>query len=231
MLRRLVIALVLAAGALVLAPPAALADAPAVGQCHQLSPAVTFSISDPTAAVPCGGPHNTLTFAVETSPVPLNGLPDDALAQVLSQACYPSYWQALGGSPSRQRLSDFVLIDFAPTAEERAAGANWIRCDVGLANGRTLAALPALGTPLMPAALPRSMQRCMTFRHLLVPCSRPHALHARKAFQLRGRLGSGAAIFAQAKRHCRGVVWVTWAPAEAWSLGDHWATCFVRSRR
>ena len=127
-----------------------------------------------------------------------------------------------------------MLIDFAPSAEERAAGADWLRCDVGLANGRALAPLPALatlGTPLMPQPLPRSMQGCMTARHLLVPCSRAHALRATRAFQLRGHVGSGAAIFRQAKLHCPGLVWVTWAPPDAWALGDHWATCFVRSRR
>lgn len=231
MLRRLVIALLLGAGGVVLTPLAALADAPVVGQCHQLSPAAASALSDPTAPVPCSGPHDTLTVAVVASPVTLAGLSDDAVAHVLSQACYPPYWQALGGSPSRQRLSDFVPIDFAPSAEERAAGANWLRCDVGLANGRTLAALPSLGTPVMPQRLPRSMQGCATARHLLVPCARQHALRAVKAFQLTGHLGSEAAIFQQAQRHCPGVVWVTWAPADAWALGDHWATCFVRTTR
>lgn len=232
MIRRLAIALLLASGALAAATPTARADdTPVVGGCHQLTDAVTFAISDPTAPVPCSGPHNTLTVAVVPSPVVLSGLTDEAIGHVVSQVCYPAFWQALGGSPSQQRLSDFVLIDFAPTPAEREAGANWLRCDVGMANGHSLAALPTLGIPVMPQPLPRSLQRCMTSRHQLVPCSRAHALRALKAFQLTGHLGSGEAIFRQAQRHCRGLTWVTWAPAEAWALGDHWATCFVRSRR
>lgn len=231
MLRRLATALLLAAAGLAAAPGAAHADQPVVGQCHQLTRDVTFALSDPTAAVPCGGPHNTMTVAVLPSPVVLAGLSDEAIARVLSEVCYPAFWQALGGTPAQQHLSDFVLVDFAPSAAERAADANWVRCDVGIANGGALAALPALGTPVMPQPLPRALQRCMTSRHIMVPCSRAHVLRAVKAFQLTGHLGSGAAIFRQARHHCRGVVWVTWAPTEAWALGDHWATCFVRSRR
>lgn len=231
MLRRLVVVLMLAAGGLAIAPSSALADAPAVGQCHELAPAVLVALSDSSAPVPCSGLHNALTVAVVQSQAPLAQLPENAVALLGARACYPAYWQALGGTPQQQGLSDFAMILFAPSAEERAAGESWFRCDAVLMNGRSVAALPALGTPPLPQPLPASLQRCLNRAHMSLPCARPHAYRAFKVFRLSGQPGSAKAISAQASRHCRGVASVTWDSGPGWSLGDHWATCFRRTTR
>lgn len=234
MLRRLALALALATSGLALASPAADADAaaaPVVGQCHELpSLAAVNALSDPRPAVPCSSPHNALTVAVVDSPVPLTGLADGPVTTLATRACFPAYWKALGGTPAQRHLSDFVLMLYAPTQAERDAGANWFRCDVGLMNGGGVAALPPLGTPVLPRHLPRSLQRCLNSKRFSLPCSRAHSFRATKAFRLPATLRSPDQVNRLAARRCRNVAWTAWDPSEAWALGDHWATCFVRTR-
>jgi hypothetical protein len=128
-------------------------------------------------------------------------------------------------------MSAYQLWLFLPTKKERAKGARWIRCDVGLRAGRSgLDRLPA-SVALTSLPLDASVARCLVGKTLATTaCSNGHTWKAKKAFKLSSRAASTAQYQKQGRR-CAKLTgtqrYVFDGPsAEEWKAGNHWMVCF-----
>src|SRR5262249_26943336 len=139
----IVTAVTAALGSLGLASPASAAGAtPKVGQCHQLTPRQIAAIADAKRAGSCSTRHNLQTVAVVTSPTSLVGLTEEEHAELGSRLCSPKLAKALGRTATVREQTAYDLFFFAPTQAQIAAGARWIRCDVGLVAVAQFPSLP-----------------------------------------------------------------------------------------
>lgn len=122
--------------------------APRNGACYRLDvrdAAKSASTADP---VPCTKPHTTKTIHVGRLGAEGKVAPDFRNASVrdrLTATCNREAHAFLGGDLADRRLSRLQVVWFAPTQQELAEGARWMRCDV-LALGRSdsLMTLPRL---------------------------------------------------------------------------------------
>ena len=202
---------------------------PAVGLCYDLSAKQAGKPSSTAAAVPCDAPHTLVTVKVKR-------LPKDFRWKSLSSEdfyvpCQKALVDALGGSTKLVAMSAYDLWWFGPTQEERAKGAKWIRCDVGIHKGRTgLNKLPAvLGLTSFP--LSNLDSRCLVGRGLATTsCEQGHDYRVKGAYQL-DRLPKTAEQYRAAAQRCAQVAGTRrWAYSGPSALdlkaGDHWMVCF-----
>ena len=88
--------------------------------------------------------------------------------------CTKAMYDAIGGTPSSRPCRRTSWWFFLPTKKERAKGARWIRCDIGLRAGRTgLDRLPAsVALDVAPALQPgRPLPGRQDPRHHRVPAT------------------------------------------------------------
>lgn len=233
MLRRLALALALAGGALATGVLTSPADAltPVVGSCHQLTAIQADQVSDPTAPVPCTGPHTSQTITVVNSPVPLVGLSEDTLFQEQAAVCVPALRRALRPI-LRGAQTAYGTLMFTPTPEQLAAGENWIRCDVALHSDATLVRLPdhLVTMPLVPRRIPDSIRRCYAGK-TLVTCNHPHSQRSVGAFNVTAKaLRSKAALIRVERRACPGATGFVWPTAEGFKDGYRVVVCYQKNR-
>ena len=229
-------------------PPA---PAPRVGSCHRLDVRGATAATDPAAAVPCRGPHTSVTVRVGRLPADADGhllaVDSARLAGRLQRLCPPPAPAVVGGDLTARRLTLLRTVWFTPTVAQADAGADWFRCDVVavLAPGR-LAPLPASVRGLLgsPAARAR-FGTCGTtapdargFRR--VACSQRHAWQAVSVVDLpRGTRFLDRAAGAAADGRCRAVAsdrargavrfsWsFEWPQRAAWDAGQRYGWCWV----
>ncbi|GAB3657860.1 hypothetical protein GCM10027596_13510 [Nocardioides korecus] len=229
-------------------PPA---PAPQVGSCHRLDVRSATAATDPAAAVPCRGPHTSVTVRVGRLPADADGhllaVDSARLADRLQRTCPPTAPAVVGGDVTARRLTVLRTVWFTPTVAQAEAGADWFRCDVValLAPGR-LAPLPASVRGLLgsPAARAR-FGTCGTtapdargFQRLA--CSQRHAWQAVAVVDLPGGtrfLDRAAGDAADAR--CRAVAsdraggalrfsWAfEWPQRAAWDAGQRYGWCWV----
>ena len=141
---------------------------PAVGQCYDLScGAGGEALRRPRTRSPATPPHTLMTVKVKRLSKPVN-LVDRPVAQVRGPVHEGDVRRHR--RPKLAAMSAYQLWFFMPTEEERAKGARWIRCDVGLRAGRTgMDRLPTSVGPStsLPLAherrpLPGAARRCAT---------------------------------------------------------------------
>jgi hypothetical protein len=206
---------------------------PTVGQCHQLTIPQVVAVSDTKRAVRCTARHNLQTVAVVTSPTTLAGLTDEQL-RAAGEACLRPFFKALGPM-TRQAVTNYDLFMFAPTAEQRAAGARWIRCDVGLVRASRLAALPRhrLPKPIVPSRVTDNIRTCLTQGRVATTCNQRHAYRAVKAFVLAQRAyPTNRQLRRAANQHCQKGWDLTYAATPiAWAHGSHTIVCSDKTRR
>lgn len=219
-------------GSLGLVSPAS-AAVPKVGQCHQLTWSQALAASDSKAAVSCTARHNLQTIAVITASKSLAGMTLEQLA-VEGDACLRPLYRTLSSSMTKRALTAYTLFTFAPTAEQRAAGARWIRCDLALAHDRAIAPLPRhkLSSPVVPTRIKDGIRRCLTGRQYLTTCTQPHAYRAVKAFVMdQAAYPTAARWHAAADRRCQtGWDLAYIATRAAWRAGQHTVTCYDKTR-
>lgn len=235
MIRRLVLALALAGATLTtgLLGSSASAVQPLVGSCHQLTFQQAWDDrSDPAAPVACTGPHTLQTVAVITSPTPLAGLSDDQVSQLAGAACEPALIKARG---SRFLAAQSVLagFEFAPTAQEIAAGENWFRCDLGVISGTSLQPLPhhVLALPVISQRhFPNTYRKCLAGT-VRTSCTHRHTQRAIGAFDLTNKsLRSKAAFERLAHRKCPGATGYVFPSSADLKAGYRLTVCFKKTR-
>ncbi len=232
--------LVAAALTSVAAPSASAADpayqAPVVGQCFDMSAAELGEASYPEAAVGCGAEHTSQVIAVAQLPEGLT-YESKGLLRFALESCLPAQRKALGTNQRGLRLTAYHLGYFAPTTEQQAAGARWLRCDLILVAGTKLAPLPkklALGTFPYSARV----SRCLAGRDFKVTvCAKKHSFRATAALKVKAPRFPGDRAWQRiGDRRCRHVVTSRsfrfgWPSKAAWKAGDRTLLCYSRTRR
>lgn len=107
---------------------------PRVGSCHDLTLAEATEPVDTGPAVPCRGPHTSVTVRVgHFAPVVdghLLAVDSRTVRAQITKACPPQPTAYLGGTLTERRLSRFQVVWFSPSLDQADAGATWYRCDV-----------------------------------------------------------------------------------------------------
>ncbi|GAA1946776.1 hypothetical protein GCM10009798_02250 [Nocardioides panacihumi] len=214
---------------------AATSGTPKVGQCHQLTSGQLAAVADPTKPVRCGARHNLVTIAVKTSPTSLAGLSDAEHTELGVRLCNPAFNKALGRTATKRAMTAYGLFFFAPTPQQIAAGARWIRCDVGLEAGRRLVPLPKkLARPVVPQRLTDGVRRCLTGAGLTTTCSRAHAFRSISAFLAPTSTAypTDDQFLRLASRRCPSSWrYATWPGPISWSAGDRAVVCYDKTRK
>jgi hypothetical protein len=232
--------LVVGALTMLAAPATAAADpayqAPVVGQCFDMSAAELAESSYSEAAVDCGAPHTSQVIAVVQVPADVSYDGRD-LAEFALQSCYPAERRVLGTSTRGVHLTAFDLGYFGPTAEQQAAGARWLRCDLVLAGGDELLPLPrSLEVGSFPFR--KSVSRCLAGKDFHVTaCTTTHTHRAAAALKVeQERYPSGKAWQRIGTERCRNAVSTrsyrfSWPSQVGWKVGDRTLVCYSQARR
>lgn len=210
---------------------------PKAGSCHQVTLRQFASIVAPTASVPCTEQHSTKTLVVKrlSGKVDWN---DKYLMRPIWATCLRKMHRALGGNDKSRAMSAFEPSFFIPSPSERAHGARWLRCDVGLVGDRKLQQLPArldIGSP----PLEDDVARCYNGpdrRLSLTVCSKQHRYRATGGFRFGSRKYPGeSALTKAAVKRCPPLVtskhWrysIPPGPAE-WRLGQRTIVCYSKT--
>jgi hypothetical protein len=201
---------------------------PAVGLCYDLTTRQANKPSSTKAAVPCDAPHTMMTVKVVRLPDGVTW--KNVTTRAFFVACEKAMVATLGGSIKQAAMSAYDWWYFGPTKEERARGARWIRCDLGIHKGAGgVGKLPvsvALGTSLSTRET-----RCLTGRNLVATsCQQSHKFRAKGVFKL-DRLARTQAQYEKQGSRCPKITssrrYAYDGPSELeWKAGDHWMVCF-----
>ena len=131
---------------------------------------------------------------------------------------------------------DFVF--FQPTADQIAAGARWLRCDLVLRRGTTLADLPTDATPALSGLpLGNKVARCLKgTNHIITTCSSNHSYRATGSFTVASTSFPGRTALIHAGRakcpsrvNSRAYLF-TWKVKLIWNLvHDRTVVCFTKT--
>ena len=221
-----------------------------MGSCHALDLEAATAPVDTSAAVPCSGPHTTVTIKVgqldQVADGHLLAVDSAAVRAQVARACPPTLGRYVGGDRTTQRLSRLLVVPFSPSLEQADAGAGWYRCDlVGLRSEGRLAPLPTRMRNALakPGALDR-FGTCGTAApgskgFARVICSQRHSWAAVKDVAIRapryldsaaGKRGD-AACKGIAQARAKGALKFSWSfewPTRAqWDDGQRWGYCWL----
>lgn len=210
--------------------------APVVGQCHDMGADELAATSYSEAPVDCGGPHTSVTIAVEQVPDGL-ALASRRFERFALGTCLPAQRTALGTSVRGMRLTAYDIGWFVPTPEQQAAGARWVRCDLVLGDPSSPQPLPSrlrVGQPPYDDAV----ARCLAGPdHRVTVCAARHTHRASAALRVRdARWPDERARARVGEQRCRGVVGsrsflFAWPSKPAWQAGDRTLICYTQTRR
>ncbi|GAA5107361.1 hypothetical protein GCM10023339_05280 [Alloalcanivorax gelatiniphagus] len=234
------VAALLTAALTAVAPASSAADpnyqAPQVGQCSDMSAEELAAPSYVEAPVDCAAPHTAVTIGVVQMPDGLT-YESNRLERFALESCMPAQRQVLGTSKTGMRLTAYNLAYFGPTAEQQAAGARWLRCDLHLGDPSAPQPLPAkLKVGKYPFAT--AVSRCLAGPdfHLTV-CSSSHTYRATGALKVKAkRFPSEKAWQRLGTQRCRGevssrVYRFGWPSKVTWKAGDRTLLCYSKTRR
>jgi hypothetical protein len=188
------------------------------------------------AAVDCAGPHTALVTAVAALP---DGLAYDSadFTELAVRTCYGAQRETAGTSKLGVRLTAYAIGYFVPTAEQQAAGARWLRCDLVLLGGTELLPLPGrLDVGKFPYK--STVSRCLTGQDFAVTaCSEKHTYRATAAIKIKAkrypkekawkRLGTDRCRSATASRTYR----FSWPSKVDWKVGDRALVCYTQTKK
>jgi Septum formation len=153
------------------------AAAPRVGQCYATPDAVLADPHDPSAPVACSRPHTLETYAVLHPDGPLG----PRTLAAADEACVRRAGSFLGGGDFTQTAVSVYF--FTPTKAQRADGARWVRCDLGVVTDTAVSgARPVTGSlrGAFSDGVPTVYRRCLDAPpdpasvQPLVRCDQPH---------------------------------------------------------
>jgi len=185
--------------------PDPMAGAPEVGRCYQatLRQAVGESLALDT--VSCKKKHTMWVVATkQVSASLLEAADPKELRAVVGRTCASAVTKALG-KPKWEALSGYRQFWFVPTAGQRAEGARWISCTVGLLQGKKLAASKKRKPVRVGAGMPDSVRACATAKWMTT-CNAAHRFRAVHAAPVRRIPNAEAKAQRLAARTCAGKV-------------------------
>ncbi len=211
--------------------------APVVGQCFDMSPEELTAASYTEAAIDCASDHTAQVTRVALLPEGV-AYETRAMTRFALETCFAAQRRTLGvKNMLAVNLSAYNVGFFGPTAEQQAAGARWIRCDIVLGSSAGLEPLPKkLELGRFPYR--KSVSRCLAGRdfHTTV-CTDRHTYRATAAIEVAGRkfpsakawkrLGNTRCVRGVTSRQFR----FGWPSKDSWKAGDHTLTCYSRTRR
>jgi hypothetical protein len=227
------------------------APAPPVHACYRLSVAAALKLSSDAPAVPCSGPHTSVTVAVGRINRVFGGhlLAVDAarVQRKIARTCMTKVDRYVGGSVETRRLSRVQAVWFSPSAAQSTAGALWFRCDLVIAGTKTdFAALPAKARGLLaPASALNRYGTCGTASPAAagfqrVACSAKHRWRVRASIDLPVRAAYLAkAVGKRAESTCRDIEarrattlttlrWsFEWPTKTQWQHGQRYGLCWT----
>jgi hypothetical protein len=212
---------------------------PSVGECRSLTIAEASAASDTSDPIPCSTAHTARVIAVPSLPSGV-GYPDldtaAKLDRVAVKLCYPAFRAALGQNDKVRDRSAYAYLYFVPTADQRDAGARWLRCDLTLRHGGRLADLPTDAVPALSGTrLPAKVKRCLAGTNLRTTvCTATHRYRSTGAFTVAlERYPGRAALLRIGRKRCPALVSTdgdfrfTWAPKTLWNLvHDRTIVCY-----
>jgi Septum formation len=213
---------------------------PTVGECRTLTAAQAAARTDTTAPSGCGTAHDDRVIAVPHLPtgVSWTGLSDAQIVKQGIKACTPALRTALGQNDKVRDRSAYDLVFFQPTAAQIAAGARWVRCDLVLRRGKTLADLPTDRIPALSGLpLKKRVTRCLKgTHHIVTTCSSTHSYRATGSFTVASTSFPGRTALVRAGRaKCPSRVdsrsyLFTWKAKVIWNLvHDRTVVCFTKT--
>jgi len=223
--------------------PRATAAKPAVGQCRNLTMAQASAPSNTTAPIGCKSAHNDRVIAVKSLPKGVTYAELDTAAKVNTMAvrlCYPPFRGALGQNDQVRDRSAYAFLYFVPTAKQRSNGARWMRCDLTLRQGDSLAALPTDRKPALTSTrLRANVKRCLAGKSLVTTtCTSNHRYRAAAAVKIDIKRYPGRKQMIKIGRsRCPGLITTdadfrfTWSGRTVWNVArDHTLVCYNRNR-
>lgn len=218
------------------------ATKPAVGECRSLTLAQASEASDTSAAIDCAGAHNDRVIAVPKLPrgVTYADLDTDAtLTRIGTRLCYPAFRAAAGRDDRLRARSAYTWLFFVPTAQQRAGGARWLRCDLALRRGTTFADLPTDREPALEGStVPAAVKRCLVgSTHLTTTCSATHGYRVTGSFTVDLKKFPGRQRMLQIGRNrCPALVSTdrsflfSWTPRDVFDVArDRTMACYSRT--
>lgn len=206
----LVTALLTALPASYAATQAAGSDRPSVGDCHRLTFQQIPHVTETSAPVPCSTTHTSRVIKVADLPSGTTwaSLTQTQIVKLGVTECVPAFRRALGQNDKVRDSTAYDWVFFAPTQDQQAGGANWIRCDLVLFKGRALKALPTDKVPALSSSRPGdNVRRCTTGRnHYNTICSANHNYRATGAFTVKGRYPGDTKLAGIARHRCPALV-------------------------
>jgi hypothetical protein len=188
----------------------------------------------------CKKAHDDRVIAVPDLPagVSWTDLSDKQIVKQGVKACMPALRQVLGQNDKVRDRSAYDFVFFQPTADQIAAGARWLRCDLVLRHGKTLADLPNDKTPALSGLpLHDKVARCLKgTSHITTTCSSKHSYRATGSFTVAGTSFPGRTALVHAGRakcpsrvDSRSYLFV-WKPKLIWNLvHDRTVVCFTKT--
>jgi hypothetical protein len=231
-----------AVGLLAAAPSADAAGGgkPAVGECRHITAAEGQAKSNTTAPISCSKAHNDRVIAVLKLPkgVTWGQLSDRQVVKQGIKQCTPKFRQTLGQNDLVRDRSAYDFVFFQPTADQITAGARWLRCDLVLIHGRSLADLPNDKTPALSGLpLPDKVARCLKgTNHIRTTCSDKHSYRSTGSFAVASKTFPGRQKLIQIGRarcpalvHSKNYVF-SWSAKLIWNLvHNQVVVCFTRT--
>jgi Septum formation len=213
---------------------------PTVGQCRTITAAEAAARTNTTRPSGCTKAHDDRVIAVPDLPagVSWTDLSDKQILKQGIKACTPVLRTVLGQDDKVRDRSAYDFVFFQPTAKQIAAGARWLRCDLVLRHGKTLADLPTDKTPALSGLpLNNHVARCLKGpSHITTTCSSKHSYRATGSFTVPSRSFPGRTALVDAGRakcpsrvHSRSYLF-TWKPKPIWNLvHDRTVVCFTKT--
>jgi hypothetical protein len=215
---------------------------PSVGECRNITANQAGAHTNTTSPIACTKAHDDRVIAVPDLPngVSWPGLSDQQILKQGIKACGPALRRTLGQTDKVRDRSAYDFVFFEPTAKQIAAGARWLRCDIVLLHGTTLADLPTDKTPAL-SGLPLSnhVARCLKgTNHITTPCSSRHSFRATGSFTVSStRYPGRKALIRAGRAQCPSRVTSStylfnWRSKLTWNLiHDRTVVCYTKTSR
>lgn len=214
---------------------------PEVGSCLDLTLRQANALSAPlkAASVACDQRHTYKVLVVKQLRGPVNWNAPDIWKGVFGP-CALKAQRVLGNNDKARAMSAYQLYSFIPTKKERARGAKWKVCGLGLIGGRTLQPLPQdLDLGSLPLA--DKVARCLagpddSLRYTV--CAKRHTWRTTGGFRVTGDKYPGERRLARiAIRRCpkltTGQRFRYEVPfnADQWRAGWKTIVCYSKTRK
>ncbi|QWC85821.1 septum formation family protein [Nocardioidaceae bacterium] len=232
----------------------ALADAPQLGACRDLTPEDVAQPADDTDPVACAEKHTAQTFVVGSFPERVTrgtAWDSPALGAYIYDECTRRFAAFVGGDESIRLRSLVSWAWFRPTEEQWADGARWFRCDIvgGTPAAASYAPLPRDAKGLFARGPVEQWMQCVDGPTITsapaTPCTEKHTWRAIRFVKVtngpKEKYPGDKIVASRARDGCSDQVAdyldyqpeyefaYSWFHEAEWKAGNRVAVCWARS--